>query len=253
VLRSRSVAAPNGSIFHNSSYATFANTGFQPLTGILRRGIARYAAETLDLVGCGAAQRGAAVRSGREPRCRRGPGPDRDPPPLFRHHPRFSFYPLAWAQNILGFRGCVPQNNVGVRRDVGVARAPDRGFSVQGKTGCFYCGGSSPWFLCVCGEAKEAQEGKRPKPRVVVREVDGRRQTFIIVEPEVADRAHVYKRYRVAAGMPSAGLRSVARTILKDAGVPVEGASPATDTVELSPVERRKQRKAAAARARRRK
>jgi len=80
--------------------------------------------------------------------------------------------------------------------------------------------------LCVCREAKEAQEGKRPKPRVVVREVDGERRTYVIVEPEVADRALVYPRYRggvEVAGAPSADpakspMRKLARQILDAAG-----------------------------------
>jgi len=47
---------------------------------------------------------------------------------------------------------------------------------------CLYCGSGCPWWDCDCARACEVRAGKRPKPRVKVR--DGK--TLIILDAEAA-------------------------------------------------------------------
>jgi hypothetical protein len=57
---------------------------------------------------------------------------------------------------------------------------------------CLYCGSLGVWWECHCRASVEAQEGRRPKPKVLVR--DGK--TIIVVDAETAARnALGMKRY----------------------------------------------------------
>lgn len=47
---------------------------------------------------------------------------------------------------------------------------------------CLYCGKAHTWWTCDCVRAQEAQQGKRPKPRVVER--DGK--MIIVLDEEAA-------------------------------------------------------------------
>lgn len=57
---------------------------------------------------------------------------------------------------------------------------------------CWFCGKIEAWFKCDCKDAQDARDGKRNKPRVVVR--DG--HTLIILDPEVMEREHNRRRKR---------------------------------------------------------
>lgn len=58
---------------------------------------------------------------------------------------------------------------------------------------CWFCGKLDAWFLCDCRDARDAQAGKRAKPRVEMRAG----KTVIVLEPEVMAREHnrVWARY----------------------------------------------------------
>ncbi len=57
---------------------------------------------------------------------------------------------------------------------------------------CWFCGKLEAWFACDCRDARDAQAGKRAKPRVAFRD----RKTLIVLDREVMDREHNQKRPR---------------------------------------------------------
>ncbi len=57
---------------------------------------------------------------------------------------------------------------------------------------CWFCGKIEAWFRCDCKDAQDARNGKRAKPRVVVK--DGK--TLVILDPEVMAREHNQRRPR---------------------------------------------------------
>ena len=65
---------------------------------------------------------------------------------------------------------------------------------------CWFCGKLDAWFQCDCPDARDAQAGKRAKPRVGMR--DGK--TVIVLEPEVMAREHnrVWARYEAPKPAP---------------------------------------------------
>lgn len=78
-----------------------------------------------------------------------------------------------------------------------VDRLRARGPSNQSAVRCWYCQRISAWWDCDCLGAREAREGKRPKPRVVFR--DGK--TIIVLDEETvrANEKLGRKRYRSKA------------------------------------------------------
>ncbi len=63
---------------------------------------------------------------------------------------------------------------------------------------CWFCGKIEAWFRCDCKDAQDARDGKRAKPRVVVK--DGK--TLVILDPEVMAREHNRARPRYVPPKP---------------------------------------------------
>ena len=63
---------------------------------------------------------------------------------------------------------------------------------------CWFCGKVEAWLQCDCPGARDAQQGKRPKPRW-----DHRRNCIILDEALIAANEKLgYKRYRQAVHKP---------------------------------------------------
>ncbi len=90
-------------------------------------------------------------------------------------------------------------------------------------TRCLYCGASYPWWQCSCLWAREAQEGKRAKPKVLNR--NGRQvivldaeaaalnalglERYVSVKPVVAEEAVVKLEDEVLAAAVKPGFDRV--------------------------------------------
>ncbi len=49
---------------------------------------------------------------------------------------------------------------------------------------CFYCGNGMPWFQCGCVRAKEARDGKRPKPLFIPASQSPNGRPIIVLDEE---------------------------------------------------------------------